>query len=68
MTRLTTYVMLKSRMVAGRKLMAGDRVPVGLVSAAKLKQLCDWSICADTGTSIGEEKLEKYQHTFDKGD
>ena len=63
--RLTSFVMLKAKMVNGKALRPGDRIPVGLVAAAKLKQLADWNIAADTGTAIGEEEAAKRQHVFD---
>ncbi len=66
--RLTSYVMLKRKVVEGKKLEPGDRVPAGLVSAAKLKQLADWHIVADTGTAVGEEEAAKRSHVFDKSD
>ena len=66
--RLSNFVMLKSKSVAGRKLKAGDRIPAGLLSAQKLKQLENWHICANVAEDIGQEEAAKRSHVFDKSE
>ena len=62
--RLTSFIVLRKRAIGGKVFEMGERLPENLISFAKIKQLIEHNILADSGTDIGRESSAKYQHAF----
>ena len=67
--RLTSFVVLRKKAIGGKVFAIGERLPAGFIPFAKIKQLMDHNILADTGTELGQESADRYSHAFvDKRD
>ncbi len=64
--KLSNYIALRPKTIAGHKFRIGERLPIGHISFAKLRQLEERGWVANAGEDAGRELAKKYEHAFAK--